>query len=73
MFSAFYACTFCDNEIFTFLSIIIASYFSLSSLHNLFPDVIAWLFFHDPEFLWGTGFFQQIQLSELQNDEENDM
>jgi hypothetical protein len=57
----------------TFLSIIIASYFFLSSLHNLFPDIIAWFFFHDPEFLWGTGFSQQIQHSKLQNDEENDM
>lgn len=64
-FYAFYTHTLCVNEIFIFLSVIIASYFFLSSLHYLFLDIIAWLFFHDPESLWETGFSQQIQLSKL--------
>ena len=49
------------------------SYFLLSSLHYLFLDVTAWLFFHDSEFLWETGFSHRILLSMLQNGVENDI
>ena len=64
-FYVFYTHTWCVNEIFIFLSVILASYFFLSSPYYLFLEIIAWLFFHDPESLWETGFSQQIQLSKL--------
>lgn len=73
IFCAFYIHTSCNDEIFIFLSITMVSYFLLSSLHYLFLDVTAWLFFHDSEFLWETGFSHRILLSMLQNGVENDI
>lgn len=72
-FLAFYGSVPCHRGVFVFCLIIIASYFFLSSLHHLSLDTVACLAFHDQEFLWGTGFSHQIQLSKLQNDEEHDM